>query len=106
MLITLLYLLPAANNLMQERMEFLKKDLDNLFNDRGVDQSQYDDQVNFMDPITKYSSVKGKHKRQEADRNSSVKFDRDPPYVAPKDLPFRVTLSCCCLQDTCSILAC
>ena len=40
-------------------MEFLKKDLDNLFNDRGVDQSQYDDQVNFMDPITKYSSVKG-----------------------------------------------
>ncbi len=44
---------------LQERMDFLKKDLDNLFNDRGVDQSQYDDKVNFMDPITKYSSVKG-----------------------------------------------
>ena len=40
-------------------MDFLKKDLDNLFNDKGVDQSQYDDKVNFMDPITKYSSVKG-----------------------------------------------
>ena len=44
---------------MQERMEFLQKDLDNLFNDRGVDKSQYDDKVNFMDPITKYGSVTG-----------------------------------------------
>lgn len=40
-------------------MEFLKKDLDNLFNDRGVDKSQYDKEVNFMDPITKYSSISG-----------------------------------------------
>ena len=56
----------AVNRSMQERMDFLKKDLDNLFNDRGVDQSQYDDRVNFMDPITKYSSVKGKRSRQEA----------------------------------------
>lgn len=40
-------------------MAFLQKDLDNLFNDKGVDQSQYDEEVNFMDPITKYSSVKG-----------------------------------------------
>lgn len=45
---------------MKERMDFLKKDLNNLFNDRGVDQSQYDQEVNFMDPITKYSSVKGR----------------------------------------------
>jgi hypothetical protein len=43
----------------QERMEFLKKDLDNLFNDKGVDKSQYDTKVDFMDPITKYSSVQG-----------------------------------------------
>ena len=40
-------------------MEFLKQDLDNLFNDKGVDKSQYDDKVNFMDPITKYGSVTG-----------------------------------------------
>ena len=44
---------------MQERMDFLKKDLDNLFNDRGVDKSQYDNKVEFMDPITKYGSVQG-----------------------------------------------
>ena len=40
-------------------MDFLKQDLDNLFNDKGVDKSQYDDKVNFMDPITKYGSVTG-----------------------------------------------
>lgn len=44
---------------LQERLEFLKEDLKNLFNDKGVDQSQYDEKVNFMDPITKYDSVKG-----------------------------------------------
>ena len=45
--------------LLQERLEFLKEDLKHLFDDQGVDQSQYDDRVNFMDPITKYNSVKG-----------------------------------------------
>lgn len=40
-------------------MEFLKADLQHLFDSQGVDQSQYDDKVDFMDPITKYNSVKG-----------------------------------------------
>ena len=44
---------------VQERLQFLKEDLKHLFDNRGVDQSQYDDRVNFMDPITKYNSVKG-----------------------------------------------
>ena len=46
--------------LVQERLEFLKEDLKHLFDNQGVDQSQYDDKVNFMDPITKYNSVKGR----------------------------------------------
>uniref|UniRef100_A0A383WAA1 SOUL heme-binding protein n=1 Tax=Tetradesmus obliquus TaxID=3088 RepID=A0A383WAA1_TETOB len=44
---------------MQERMQFLKEDLSHLFDDQGVDASQYDDVVNFLDPITKYSNVQG-----------------------------------------------
>ena len=50
---------PNRSECMQERMEFLKKDLQNLFNDKGVDKSQYDSRVEFMDPITKYGSVQG-----------------------------------------------
>lgn len=41
-------------------MEFLQDDLSHLFDERGLDQSQYDDKVNFMDPLTKFNSVKGK----------------------------------------------
>lgn len=40
-------------------MDFLQKDLKNLFSGKGIDKSQYDDKVNFMDPITKYNSVTG-----------------------------------------------
>lgn len=44
---------------MQDKMEFLRGDLDHLFDDQGIDQSAYDDKVRFEDPITKYSSVQG-----------------------------------------------
>ena len=40
-------------------MEFLREDLTHLFDDQGIDQSAYDDKVNFEDPITRYSTVKG-----------------------------------------------
>lgn len=43
----------------QEKMDFLRKDLAHLFDDQGIDQSAYDSKVNFEDPITKYSTVKG-----------------------------------------------
>lgn len=43
----------------QERMAFLREDLTHLFDDQGIDQSAYDDKVDFQDPITRYSSVKG-----------------------------------------------
>ena len=45
--------------LVQEKMDFLRGDLTHLFDDQGIDQSAYDDKVNFEDPITKYSTVKG-----------------------------------------------
>ena len=45
--------------LIQDKMEFLRGDLDHLFDDQGIDQSAYDDKVRFEDPITKYSSVQG-----------------------------------------------
>lgn len=43
----------------QERIEFLQNDLSHLFDDVGLDQSQYDDIVKFRDPITRFNSVKG-----------------------------------------------
>lgn len=42
-------------------MEFLREDLTHLFDDQGIDQSAYDNKVNFQDPITRYSSVQGLH---------------------------------------------
>lgn len=45
-------------------MEFLRGDLKHLFDDQGIDQSAYDDTVNFEDPITRYSTVKGVHLQQ------------------------------------------
>jgi hypothetical protein len=44
---------------MQEKMDFLREDLTHLFDDQGIDQSAYDDVVEFIDPITKYGSAKG-----------------------------------------------
>lgn len=44
---------------MQDMIEFLKEDLQHLFDDQGIDASKYDDVVEFLDPITKYDSLKG-----------------------------------------------
>ncbi|KAK9837901.1 hypothetical protein WJX74_007465 [Apatococcus lobatus] len=50
---------PASSDFMQERMDFLKADMKHLFDDQGVDKSQYDEKVDFRDPITKYGSISG-----------------------------------------------
>ncbi|KAF8066298.1 heme-binding-like protein [Scenedesmus sp. PABB004] len=50
---------PGAGLDMAERMAFLREDLAHLFDDQGVDASQYEDVVTFLDPITKYDSVQG-----------------------------------------------
>ncbi|KAI8464718.1 MAG: SOUL-domain-containing protein [Monoraphidium minutum] len=44
---------------MKAKMEWLKEDLSHLFDDKGVDPDGYDTRVEFLDPITKYSSVQG-----------------------------------------------
>ena len=41
-------------------MEFLEKDLQHLFDDQGIDKSQYDNVVEFRDPITRYDNASGK----------------------------------------------
>lgn len=41
-------------------MEILREDLTHLFDDKGIDESLYDERVVFEDPITSYGSVKGK----------------------------------------------
>lgn len=45
---------------LQERMDFLTRDLQHLFDDQGIDKSQYDDVVEFRDPITQYNNASGK----------------------------------------------
>ncbi|CAL8466016.1 g5552 [Coccomyxa elongata] len=50
---------PSTSEFIQERMDFLKEDLTHLFDDQGIDQSQYDDVVEFRDPITSYNDAKG-----------------------------------------------
>ena len=40
-------------------MRFLKDDLQHLFDDQGIDKSQYDDVVEFRDPITRYDNASG-----------------------------------------------
>ena len=44
---------------LQERMDFLEEDLQHLFDDQGIDKSQYNDRVEFRDPITSYNDVSG-----------------------------------------------
>ncbi|KFM27801.1 Nucleolysin TIAR [Auxenochlorella protothecoides] len=38
---------------------FLWKDLEHLFDDQGIDSSRYEEAVNFSDPISKFSSLRG-----------------------------------------------
>jgi len=40
-------------------VEFLKEDLQHLFDDQGIDVSKYEDSVQFEDPITKYTTIDG-----------------------------------------------
>ncbi len=42
-------------------MDFLKEDLQHLFDDKGIDKSQYDDVVEFRDPITQYNNASGEY---------------------------------------------
>lgn len=49
----------VSQDLMGEMIEFLKVDLPNLFNEKGIDKSKYDEKVAFIDPITKYDSLSG-----------------------------------------------
>ena len=44
---------------MRELVAFLKEDLQHLFDDRGIDQSKYDANVKFEDPLTRYESLDG-----------------------------------------------
>ena len=56
-------------------MEFLKKDLQHLFDDQGIDKSQYDDVVEFRDPITQYNNASGTtglHTEQQAEAESGL----------------------------------
>ncbi|KAL9993243.1 putative SOUL hem-binding protein [Helianthus debilis subsp. tardiflorus] len=40
-------------------VDFLYDDLPHLFDDQGIDRTAYDEQVKFLDPITKYDSISG-----------------------------------------------
>jgi len=48
-----------SEELVESMIEFLKEDLTHLFDEQGIDASKYDDEVEFEDPITKYSSISG-----------------------------------------------
>lgn len=47
------------DDFMQGRMDFLRDDLEHLFDEQGIDKSAYEDKVEFRDPITRYNSVSG-----------------------------------------------
>ena len=49
----------AHEMIVPKMIEFLKEDLKHLFDDEGIDRSKYEDNVEFLDPITKYNSIQG-----------------------------------------------
>jgi NADH:ubiquinone oxidoreductase subunit C len=51
--------LDKQDQTVPELIKFLKEDLQHLFDDIGIDQSKYEDNVVFSDPITKHSSLRG-----------------------------------------------
>ncbi len=61
-------------------MDFLKEDLQHLFDDQGIDKSQYDDVVEFRDPITQYNNASGDNplrcKHQHAEDEGSTPMQR------------------------------
>lgn len=46
---------------VQDRMEFLRKDLPHLFDNQGIDKDAYEEVVEFIDPITRYNKLSGEH---------------------------------------------
>lgn len=61
-------------------MEFLKQDLQHLFDDQGIDKSQYNDVVEFKDPITKYDNASGDFSFAEMSHLSEMQApNRRPP---------------------------
>lgn len=49
----------VALNQRDDLVEFLKEDLEHLFDDQGIDVTKYDDVVQFEDPITKHTTIQG-----------------------------------------------
>lgn len=49
----------CSPSLMQQLIGFLEDDLPHLFDERGITKEQYERNVDFRDPITRYSSVEG-----------------------------------------------
>lgn len=49
----------AFKNDRSDLVEFLREDLDHLFDDQGIDVRAYDDRVLFRDPITSYNTIQG-----------------------------------------------
>lgn len=50
---------PAFDTDRSDLVDFLREDLDHLFDDQGIDVSAYEDRVTFRDPITSYSTIQG-----------------------------------------------
>lgn len=50
---------PDTDRLVEYLIEFLKGDLEHLFDDQGIDTTKYDPNVVFEDPITKYGDLQG-----------------------------------------------
>lgn len=44
---------------MDELKSFLEEDLRNLFEDKGIDESKYEEEMEFEDPITSYRTLSG-----------------------------------------------
>lgn len=48
-----------VDKMMEDMKAFLQVDLENLFNERGIDKSKYQEEMEFEDPITSYSTLSG-----------------------------------------------
>lgn len=81
--------------LMTELAEFLKEDLTHLFDAQGIDTSKYDQEVDFQDPITQYSTLSGYlFNIQMLRRVFSPKFIlHDVKQTGPLELTTRWTMS-------------
>lgn len=48
-----------TDRMMEDMKAFLQVDLENLFNERGIDRTKYQEEMEFEDPITSYSTLSG-----------------------------------------------